>query len=201
MLRSLRRAALALGLVAVGGCNWWYYAVPSADAVWYKIPWFDHMIDSRAVAPYQSAGVPRYTPAGTVPVNGGEPSYAVGDPAQLQYGFDTLVANTLTNPTQAAATLGRGDTLFVTYCAMCHGYEGAANGTVTSYIGAPSLLTPRARGYTDGYLYSLIRYGRGVMPRYGDKIFNPMDRWAVVNYVRKLQAQAPDGGAPAGGAN
>jgi hypothetical protein len=58
-------------------------------------------------------------------------------------------------------------------------------------MGAPSLLTPRARGYADGYIYSIIRYGRGVMPRYGDKVFVPVDRWAIVNHVRKLQAKSP----------
>ena len=56
-------------------------------------------------------------------------------------------------------------------------------------MGAPSLLTPRARGYTDGYIYSIIRYGRGVMPRYGDKVVVPAERWAIVSHVRKLQAQ------------
>ena len=54
--------------------------------------------------------------------------------------------------------------------------------------GRPSLLTARARGYTDGYLYSIIRYGRGLMPRYGDKVSDPADRWAIVNHVRQLQA-------------
>ncbi len=29
------------------------------------------------------------------------------------------------------------------------------------------------------------------MPRYGDKVYLPFDRWAIVNHVRKLQAQAP----------
>jgi hypothetical protein len=29
------------------------------------------------------------------------------------------------------------------------------------------------------------------MPRYGDKVYDPMDRWAIVNHVRKLQAEAP----------
>ena len=60
---------------------------------------------------------------------------------------------------------------------------------IASRIAAPSLLTGRARGYSDGYLYSIIRYGRGVMPRYGDKVYAPSDRWAIVNHIRKLQAQ------------
>jgi hypothetical protein len=31
------------------------------------------------------------------------------------------------------------------------------------------------------------------MTRYGDKIARSEDRWAVVNYVRKLQADQPAG--------
>lgn len=197
-------AALALGTSA---CDTWYNSVPSPDDLMHKVPWFDHMIYQKYVDPYGRADVPRYTPTGSVPVHGGEPDWRVGDPATLQYGFDTLVANKLANPTLPGATGpvdrpasevvripanldARGDTLYLTYCSMCHGLSGAANGTVSPKIGAPSLLTERARGYTDGYLYSMVRYGRGVMPQYGDKIYDPMDRWAVVNHVRKLQAAA-----------
>jgi mono/diheme cytochrome c family protein len=57
-------------------------------------------------------------------------------------------------------------------------------------LGAPSLLTPKARAFSDGYLYSIIRYGRGLMPRYGDKVYRHEDRWAIVNYVRWLQTSA-----------
>ena len=68
-------------------------------------------------------------------------------------------------------------------------------------MAAPSLLTDRAARLPDGTVYSIIRYGRGVMPQYGDKVTRPADRWAIVNYVRHLQAQAPavNTGAPAGG--
>ena len=62
------------------------------------------------------------------------------------------------------------------------------------------MLTEKSRAYSDGYLYSIIRYGRGVMPRYGDKVFRTEDRWAIVNYVRKLQRDAappsPAAGSP-----
>ena len=64
-------------------------------------------------------------------------------------------------------------------------------------MGAPSLLTPRARGYSDGYIYGIIRYGRGVMPRYGDKVVVPGERWAIVSHVRKIQAQGPVTPGPA----
>jgi mono/diheme cytochrome c family protein len=84
-----------------------------------------------------------------------------------------------------------GDTLFQNFCTVCHGVTGNADGPISPLIGAPSLLTARARAYSDGYLYSIIRYGRGVMPRYGDKVYDPNERWAIVTHVRKLQAQAP----------
>jgi mono/diheme cytochrome c family protein len=84
-----------------------------------------------------------------------------------------------------------GDTLYQNFCTVCHGPTGNADGTVSRQMGAPSLLTPRARAYSDGYLYSIIRYGRGVMPRYGDKLVVPAERWAVVSHVRKLQSQSP----------
>lgn len=181
-------------LLPVAGCNFYYNTLPSPDDAVKLIPWFDHMIVSPAVHPYQRADIPHTTVPGTVPVTGGEADWRVGDPAQAVYGFDVAVADRVLNPTDPAATLAVGDTLYHTYCAVCHGNTGAADGTVTAFVGGRSLLTPIARGYTDGYLYSIIRYGRGVMPMYGDKIRDPARRWAVVNYVRKLQADAPVGG-------
>jgi len=59
-----------------------------------------------------------------------------------------------------------------------------------------SLLTAQARAYKDGYIYSMLRYGRNRMPQYGDKIVRPDERWAVVDYVRSLQAKAPVTAAP-----
>jgi mono/diheme cytochrome c family protein len=203
----------ALTLLATG-CDFWYNRVPSPDQLWYVIPWFDHMIHAKYVRPYESAAVPRYTPPGIVPVTGGEADWS----AEWTTG-KTATADALKNPYAAGAEAGlgasapgpdvsviprdlaaAGDTLYLTYCAVCHGSAGDAKGPVSSRIGAPSLLTGRARGYSDGYVYSIIRYGRGVMPRYGDKVYLPSDRWAIVNHVRKLQGQSPLGPEPAGAA-
>jgi len=201
--------ALAALTVAASGCDFYYYRVPSPDDLWHIIPWFDHMITARYIRPYETAEVPRYTPEGTVPVSGGEPDWSAdwtsGKPAS---------ADALKNPYAgggtgkaspggpAVAVIPReveaaGDTLYNTYCEPCHGQAGDAKGTVSSRIGAPSLLTGRARGYSDGYIYSIIRYGRGVMPRYGDKVYLPSDRWAIVNHVRTLQAASPAPEEPA----
>lgn len=200
MPRRLLTACAALGLLLTGGCNWYYNTLPSPDDLMHAIPWFDHMIVQPSVHPYQFADVPRDTPEGTVPVTGGERDWGTGNPWMLQYAFDTLVADRLPNPTDKAATLARGDTLFHTFCSVCHGPAGdPAAATVGPRLGALSLLTPRAKTFKDGYLYSMIRYGRGLMPRYGDKI-RPDDRWAIVNYVRTLQAASADTGH-AGGKN
>ena len=50
----------------------------------------------------------------------------------------------------------------------------------------PPLTADMTKQRSDGYIYAIIRHGRGIMPRYGDKI-QGIDRWHVVNYVRQLQ--------------
>lgn len=191
-----RRVLAAAAALLLGGCNSWYNANALSPDTWMEaVPWFDHMIKSRVPSPYQRSDIPRTTVAGTVPITGGEPN----DSALFKSGNASL-ADKLVNPTMAEATLVKGDTLFHTYCAVCHGNAGAGDGTVGPKVGAPSLLTDKARGYTDGYIYSIIRYGRGVMPRYGDKVYRHEDRWAIVNYVRTLQRGAAPAAAPAGGA-
>jgi mono/diheme cytochrome c family protein len=205
------RAALAALLLLLGACDFYYYRLPSPDDLWRIIPWFDQMVHARYIRPYETAQVPRYTPEGTVPVSGGEPDWS----AEWTTG-KTTTANALKNPFAAAgATASRpgpsvpeiprevaaaGDTLYHTFCSVCHGPTGNADGTVSRQIGAPSLLTARARGYSDGYIYSIIRYGRGVMPRYGDKVYDPTDRWAIVTHVRKLQSGSPVPPGPPGAA-
>lgn len=197
--RGMTRPYIAM-LALVAGCNWYYDKLPSPDDLVKLIPWFDHMITSPAVHPYQRSDLPRRAVPGTVPVTGGEPDWGRGDPLRLQYAFDTLVANRLVNPLQPSDRLAQGDTVYQTFCALCHGSTGAGDGPVSRRIGAPSILTDRAKGYSDGYLYSLIRYGRGVMPLYGDKIPAIPDRWALVNYVRRLQGGVGAPAAPAPGA-
>jgi mono/diheme cytochrome c family protein len=227
--RLLPAAAL---LLALGGCDYYYNEIPSPDDLWHRIPWFDHMLGSPAIDPYETAAVPRNTIPGTVPVSGGEPSW------QAEWtGGNFAIADGITNPIAGGGMIqgpgaedrsapsssgspaqpgpsvpiipatveARGDSLYQTFCAVCHGTTGAGDGPVGPRVAAPSILTPRAVAYSDGYLYSIIRYGRGVMPRYGDKIYAPLDRWAVVNHVRRLQgggttaaAPAPTAGQPAG---
>jgi mono/diheme cytochrome c family protein len=194
-------AGLAALMLSTGACDFYYHRIPSPDELWHIIPWFDHMIHARYIRPYETASVPRYTPEGTVPVSGGEPDWS----AEWISGKSTT-ADALKNPFAGGtpaqhpgpnvAAIPRdpaaaGDTLYQNFCSVCHGPTGNADGTISSQLGAPSLLTARARAYSDGYIYSIIRYGRGVMPRYGDKVVVPGERWAIVGHVRRLQAESP----------
>jgi mono/diheme cytochrome c family protein len=199
--KSRLLAALSALLLSTAGCDFYYHRIPSPDALWHIIPWFDHMVHARYIRPYETAGVPRYTPEGSVPVSGGEPDWS----AEWIAGKSTT-ADALKNPLAAGARAHQpgpavaaiprdpaaaGDTLYQNFCSVCHGPTGNADGTISPQMGAPSLLTARARAYSDGYLYSIVRYGRGVMPRYGDKVTIPVERWAIVSHVRRLQADSP----------
>jgi mono/diheme cytochrome c family protein len=186
--------AVLATLLGVAGCDYWYNDIPSPDDALHLVPWFDAMIKQPAVYPYQRADVPRNTVPGTVPITGSEPDWS----AEWAVG-NTATADKLANPLAGQPASAVGDTLFHTYCAVCHGIAGAGDGKVGLQLAAPSLLTDRARAYSDGYIYSILRFGRGVMPRYGDKI-RGAKRWEVVNYVRHLQGfigqatVAPPGG-------
>lgn len=92
------------------------------------------------------------------------------------------------NPIPATAeSLERGRVMYERSCVPCHAATGEGDGLVTRFGVPPrSLLTDEARALSDGYIYTIIRIGRGAMPQYGHQITH-FDRWHVVNYVRQLQ--------------
>jgi mono/diheme cytochrome c family protein len=98
------------------------------------------------------------------------------------------------NPTPVSpASLANGRKYYQINCAVCHGDLGMGNGPATHYgmpgisIGAGSVA---ANTRTDGYIFGMIRNGRGLMPTY-DRI-EEMDRWDVVNYIRAIQGRVPN---------
>jgi mono/diheme cytochrome c family protein len=187
-----RKAIVALlgAVLATSGCSWWYYSVPSPDDALHLVPWFDAMIVQAAVQPYSRADVPRYTVAGTVPVGS-----TLGDWEAEWAAGNRTTANLQVNPLAGRPATATGDTLYHTFCGPCHGNAGEGFGLVGAKMAALPLTSDRARAFTDGYIYSYIRYGGPVMPRYGDKI-RGLSRWELVNFVRKLQADAAAAAAP-----
>jgi mono/diheme cytochrome c family protein len=194
----MRHRLFAVGLLLATGCDFWYNDVPSPDTALNVVPWFDGMIKSPAIHPYQRADIPRNPVPGTVPITGGEADWS----AEWAVA-NTTTADKLVNPYAGQPATARADTLYHTYCAVCHGNTGNGDGPVGPKVAALPLTTPRAIAWSDGYLYSIIRYGRGVMSRYGDRV-RGQARWEVVNYVRQLQAaakaQADSAAAQPGGA-
>jgi mono/diheme cytochrome c family protein len=89
------------------------------------------------------------------------------------------------------ALIRRGEERFGIFCAVCHGQSGNGLG-VTSRYGVPGIanfhLDPyQSELYPNGRMYDVITNGKGMMGGYGAYI--PVrDRWAIVAYVRTLQA-------------
>lgn len=110
-------------------------------------------------------------------------------------GVGTEVIQGLVNPIPLddAEALARGQQLYERYCIVCHGPDGVgANANIAAQhpiLPAYNLGGEQVAGYSDQYIYAMIRVGRGLMPEYGSRITH-LDRWKIVNYVRTLQAQA-----------
>ena len=125
----------------------------------------------------------RLPPEGTVPV-GYTPYKYAGDAAKASANLKNPFAG---NTKTEILELGRRK--YEIYCALCHGYTGAGDGTVAPKMALkpPPLLTDKVKGLTDGGLFHIITDGQGVMSSYAYQLVNENDRWAIVNYVRSLQ--------------
>jgi len=156
------------------------------------VPWFTTMRDQIGVRPFEAGlqgdSVPRWLPPeGSIPTRGREDSLDL-------FGPGLRAVDAMRNAVVLDdAGRERGRRIYNTYCAVCHGVEGRGNGPVAGRLGyVPDLTLDMTRERTDGYIYAVIRHGRGVMPPYGgDKIREPRDRWLVVHHVRALQGAAP----------
>src|SRR5258705_6512594 len=95
------------------------------------------------------------------------------------------------NPVPAdSASVNRGRIQYQINCAVCHGSMGKGDGVVMKYGMFPPAIgggANPAAGYTDGYIFGVIRNGKGIMPSY-NRIEEP-DRWDIVNYLRALQGK------------
>ena len=109
---------------------------------------------------------------------------------QVSYGafpatIDSMAG--IANPTPVSdSSLANGRKYFQINCSVCHGERAMGDGPATKF-GMPgiNLITDMTKGRTDGYIFGMIRNGRGLMPSYNR--IEEMDRWDVVNYLRALQ--------------
>jgi len=160
-----------------------------------SIPVFSFMRNSPGFDPYEA---PRPAPYGSVPY-GTPAGESLGPMESSEVGLNEF-AGRITNPFAAAdtAALRAGQAMFERNCAVCHGPQGKGNGSIIGpgkFPMAPDLTLPITQGRSDGYIYAIIRAGRGLMPSYGPRM-NHLERWATVMYVRQLQGGAAAAAAP-----
>lgn len=136
-------------------------------------------------------GSSRLPPEGTVPV-GYTPYKYAGNAVEAAAKLKNPLAG---NTTVEVLELGRRK--YEIYCAVCHGYGGAGDGTVAPKMALkpPTLLSDKIRSMNDAGIYHIVTDGQGVMSSYMYQMVNENDRWAVVNYVRSLQKLTAKGGA------
>lgn len=173
---NARRAILLLapGILGSGGCEWFtdFKRQPSLST-WEPVK--DTLTPSRG------------NPQMSVPVTG----MAVAG-FQVSYSpfpgtIDSM--SPIPNPQPASpASLMNGRKYYSINCAVCHGDAAMGDGPATKY-GMPgiNLVSDVTKARTDGYIFGMIRNGRGLMPTY-NRIEEP-DRWDVVNYLRALQGR------------
>ena len=180
--KSLRLVATVVTPLCFGACSW-----------------FTDFKDQPAIQPWDSVAdtiAPRGQPVNSVPVTGLiTPGYTFSYRA-LPNVVDSM--SVLVNPQDPAklsvaeldSSLANGRRYFQQNCAVCHGDAGNGLGPATKYgVPAIGLIGDGTKARTDGYVYGMMRNGRGSMPSY-NRIEEP-DRWDVVNYLRGLQGKFP----------
>jgi len=108
-----------------------------------------------------------------------ETNYGKGLPSELE----------LDKPENLTALVTRGHEVFGFKCAVCHGDSGNGEGTAKANGFVSVISNLRTTTLVEGNIYDVVVNGRGNMGQQGRDL--PLyDRWAVVAYVKMLQASA-----------
>jgi mono/diheme cytochrome c family protein len=136
----------------------------------------------------------RLPPAHTVrrSASGWLPYRGVNDTTGLR------LANKLKNPYDSTkAILSQGKAAYEMYCQHCHGAKGAGDGKVAAgvkidgvehsvYPGVANLKGDAYKNITEGHIFHVITYGKGLMGSHGSQV-SEEDRWKIAKYVKGLQ--------------
>jgi mono/diheme cytochrome c family protein len=92
----------------------------------------------------------------------------------------------------------RGQSRFNIFCSACHGLTGNGDGMIVrrGFRRAASFNDDRLRQAPVGHFFDAITNGWGAMPSYASQI-PVQDRWAIIAYVRALQASQQNTAAAA----
>jgi mono/diheme cytochrome c family protein len=169
-------------LVAAGGRGW-----PSRQPPIHLNPNMDDQPKYRPQAPslFFASGSTSQAPTGA--------TIARGDLRENSALFSgrSAFGSFVSNPLPVDSVLvARGRERFDIYCRPCHGDSGDGHGALyrQSKVEARNLHDDRIKEIPDGQIFDVITNGAGLMQGYRFPI--PVrDRWAIVAYVRELQAR------------
>ncbi len=188
-MSSNRRLAVLALVPFLGACSWFtdFKQQPSVGT------WQVFQADSAETKGF------RGSPQGSIPTTGTVMAGYSVSYAPIPATIDSLSG--IANPVPAdSASLARGRIYYQMNCAVCHGDKGDGNGTLKAlnpaYGFAPSLIGDGTKARTDGYIFGMLRNGRGLMAPVNR--IAEQDRWHVVNYVRGLQGRYPVAIGPVG---
>ena len=190
MTRALRAAPLLLA-VLLGGCR----GCPSSRPPIHLNPNMDVQPKLKAQAEssffYDGAGM-RTPVEGTVAQGELHEDSAYWTGKDAAGGFIAAIPGHDQAGQDQAAVLARGQQRFGIYCSPCHGAAADGKGMLfqRAQVQSANLMEQRFRDMPAGQLFDEVTHGVGLMPAYGP--FVPVaDRWAILAYVRKLQAETP----------
>src|SRR5215213_2603192 len=95
-------------------------------------------------------------------------------------------------------TVIRGRERYEIFCSVCHGLTGNGDGMIVrrGFRRAASFNDDRLRQAPVGHFFDAITNGWGAMPPYASQI-PVQDRWAIISYIRALQASQSNPAASA----
>lgn len=150
--------------------------------------------------------VPGVVPATQPFVDRNARAGTVTRPGELGDAFPAGFADT---PEKLAVQLRLGQQKYDVFCSVCHGLGGHGDGMIVQrgFTPPPSFIpvvqdeTLNPQRYqrsvwlnekaTPRHYYDVITHGIGAMYGYAERI-DPADRWAIVAYVKLLQAKKPE---------
>lgn len=170
--RSFRGLLLGSTLL-LGGCDW-FLDFKRQPSVWTWEPFGDSLTT-------------RGSPQGSVPLGG---TAMAGFQVSYMPGIAQVESLAVVpNPLPVSdSSLANGRKYYQLNCAVCHGDRAAGDGPAVRFgMAGISLIADVTKGRSDGYIWGMMRNGRGLMPTYNR--IEERDRWDVVNYLRALQGR------------
>lgn len=105
-------------------------------------------------------------------------------------GYDLAKAELKSPLAKTEANMENGKKMYDIYCASCHGKKGDGQGDLVTRekIGGVPAYNDAGRNITEGSIYHVIMYGKGIMGSHSSQLTNK-ERWQIIQYVEKLKSE------------